>query len=315
MSFFAILLAFLLEQARPLSRDNFVHANLRVWVSWVTRNFDTGRPHHAWLVWSGAVVLPALIASGIHWVVMVYLGWLFAVIWSVAILYLTLGFRQFSSHFTQIRIALVAGDEEESRRLLAIWQQIDANDIPRREIIRHVIEFSILSAHRHVFGVLVCFSVFAAIGMGPAGAIVYRLSDYVARYWKNSSPINGHVVSEASQNLAKTLWRIIDWLPARLTALGFAVVGSFEEAIDRWRNFQSRGLEDNDGLILAATSGAVGINLGEPVLESKSSEGDTPAISQEPQISHLTTIVGLVWRSVVMWMVLLALLTFARLLG
>jgi adenosylcobinamide-phosphate synthase len=36
---------------------------------------------------------------------------------------------------------------------------------------------------------------------------------------------------------------------------------------------------------------------------------------QTPELSHLAVVVGLVWRSVVMWMVLLALLTLARLLG
>ena len=36
---------------------------------------------------------------------------------------------------------------------------------------------------------------------------------------------------------------------------------------------------------------------------------------REAEIGHLRSIVGLVWRSVVLWMVLLALLTLARLLG
>jgi adenosylcobinamide-phosphate synthase len=45
---------------------------------------------------------------------------------------------------------------------------------------------------------------------------------------------------------------------------------------------------------------------------------DTPTQStpgREPEVAHLRSIVGLVWRSVVLWMVLLALLTLARLLG
>ena len=36
---------------------------------------------------------------------------------------------------------------------------------------------------------------------------------------------------------------------------------------------------------------------------------------REPELAHLRSVVGLVWRSVVLWMVLLALLTLARLLG
>jgi TctA family transporter len=38
--------------------------------------------------------------------------------------------------------------------LLAQWRQVDASELPRSEIVRHVIEYSVLAAHRHVFGVL-----------------------------------------------------------------------------------------------------------------------------------------------------------------
>jgi hypothetical protein len=41
-----------------------------------------------------------------------------------------------------------------------------------------------------------------------------------------------------------------------MTALGFAVVGSFEDAMDGWRNHAQNFPEDNDGVILAATAGA-----------------------------------------------------------
>jgi adenosylcobinamide-phosphate synthase len=47
-------------------------------------------------------------------------------LWSVAVLYATLGFRQFSHHFTEIRDALEAGDETLARQLLAQWQRVDA---------------------------------------------------------------------------------------------------------------------------------------------------------------------------------------------
>ena len=49
-------------------------------------------------------------------------------------LYLTLGFRQFSHYFTDIRDALERGDEAEARRLLAEWRHLDASELPRTEI-------------------------------------------------------------------------------------------------------------------------------------------------------------------------------------
>jgi adenosylcobinamide-phosphate synthase len=330
MSFFAILFALLIEQVRPLARSNPIHAGLRAWARWVSRNFDAGKPHHGWVAWCLAVLLPAIGAVAVHWALIALLGWPVAVLWSVAVLYVTLGFRQFSHHFTNIRDALDSGDEARARELLAQWQQVDASELPRSEIVRHVIEYSVLAAHRHVFGVLAWFSVLAAFGFGPAGAVLYRMSEFVVRYWKHRSRTQAQPASPALQSAATRAWHVVDWLPARITALAFAVVGSFEEAIDCWRNYAQRFPDDNDGVVLAATSGAVNVRLGGEALKSSFSPNTSQSFpssgaetmvdtestpGREAEVAHLRSIVGLVWRSVVLWMVLLALLTLARLLG
>jgi adenosylcobinamide-phosphate synthase len=162
--------------------------------------------------------------------------------------------------------------------------------------------------------------------------VLYRMAEFVARYWKYRNRIQAQPASEALQRAATRAWEVIDWVPARITAIAFAVVGSFEEAIDCWRNYAQRFPNDNDGVILAATSGAVNVRLGgevlKPVFAPDSSQGfQAASIGAEPpagtastpgreaEVAHLRSIVGLVWRSVVLWMVLLALLTLARLLG
>ncbi|CAA9392414.1 MAG: Similar to cobalamin biosynthesis protein CbiB [uncultured Ramlibacter sp.] len=332
MTFFAILFALLLEQVRPLARQNPIHVGLRSWARWASRNFDAGRPQHGWITWSVATLGPALAALAIHWLLLLVIGWPAAVAWSVAVLYVTLGFRQFSHHFTAIRDALDAGDEDRARELLAQWQQVDAAELPRREIVRHVIEYSVLAAHRHVFGVLAWFSVLAAFGLGPAGAVLYRMGEFVTRYWRHRSSISSQPASDALQAAAVQAWAVIDWLPARITALAFAVVGSFEEAIDCWRHHAQRFPNDNDGVVLAATSGAVNVRLGGQALRSAFAPNTSQTFSaasvmnpvdpgtestpgREAEPAHLRSVVGLVWRSVVLWMVLLALLTLARLLG
>jgi adenosylcobinamide-phosphate synthase len=197
-----------------------------------------------------------------------------------------------------------------------------------------VIEYSVLAAHRHVFGVLSWFSVLAAFGLGPAGAVLYRMSEFAYRFWQHAGKTSDQPVSPALLSVASRAWAAVDWLPARVTALGFAVVGSFEEAIDCWRNYAQRFPNDNDGVILAATSGAVNVRLGGEALKSAPVMPNQPAgfgsaglqpeatmdssestPGREAEVAHLRSIVGLVWRSVVLWMVLLALLTLARLLG
>ncbi len=156
------------------------------------------------------------------------------------------------------------------------------------------------------------------------------MAEFSSRYRSYKShvlaaPTNQRLMLSAQQAFA---W--IDRVPARLTAAGFAVVGNFEDAIDCWRQQARLWKQDNDGVLLAAAAGAVGIALGgqsAPEMAPDRSrrfdhgalpgdataEGSTPGAP--PQIGHLRSVVGLVWRSMVLWMLLLALLSLANLLG
>jgi len=318
MSLISVLFALLLEQARPLGRGNPIHAAMRAWVRYCSRNLDTGQPLHGWLAWGLAVGMPSGLSLLIYWSLAFWLGWPLAVLWSALVLYASLGFRQFSFHFTEVRDALANDDDALARSLLAQWQHIDTQSWSRSDIIGHVIEYSVLAAHRHVFGVLAWFSVLAAFGLGPMGAVLYRLAEFVTRYWKHKSKTLEQPVSLALQTNAQKAWHWIDSLPARMTVLGFAVVGNFEEAIDGWRRYAAQTNADNDGLVLAATAGAINIQLGTPYAADTPANTGLPSgasLRPSPELAHMAILVGLVWRAVVMWLVLLALLTLARLIA
>ena len=112
MSFFAILFALLIEQARPLKDANFLHTQVRNALSWAVRQLDTGQDSQARWTCVVVVLLPAVFTALMHWALLFWLGWMAALVWNIIILYFTLGFRQFSHHFTEIRDALDAGDED-----------------------------------------------------------------------------------------------------------------------------------------------------------------------------------------------------------
>jgi adenosylcobinamide-phosphate synthase len=329
MSFVAVLFALLLEQIKPLPRNNVVHYSLASWVGWTGRNFDAGKPQHAKVVWDVTVIAPA-VAAALVYIAIAHYSTIAALVFDIAVLYLTLGFRQFSHYFTDIRTALEGGDEPEARRLLAEWRHLDASELPRTELLRHMIEHSLLAAHRHVFGVFFCFIVFSALGLGPAGAVLYRMAEFASRYWAFRSKSLDTPINENLMALSQRLFGLIDHIPARLTAFGFAVVGNFQDAIDGWKRDAGLWKHANEGIILAAAAGAVGVQLGggnapgiTPDRSKTFSSGDGTATFESggsttqgmpPQLGHLGIVVGLVWRSVVLWMLLVALLKLANLL-
>lgn len=329
MSFFAVLLALVIEQLKPLPRNNWIHAALEAWVDWTGRNFDAGKSHHAWIVWAVSVLTPGMCFS-LLFIVIHHYSLILALVFDVAVLYLTLGFRQFSHYFTDIRDALERGDEIEARRLLAEWRHLDASELPRTELLRHVLEHALLAAHRHVFGVFFWFVLLSTLGLGPLGAVIYRMAEFASRWWTYPSKTLGMPANPRLMAVSQRMFSWIDHVPARLTAFGFAVVGNFEEAINSWRRDAALWQHDNEGVILAAAAGAVGVQLG-----GQAAPGVTPERSRTfeaggtglpgtaagsttgapAQMGHLTSVVGLVWRSVVLWMLLVVLLTLANLVG
>ena len=309
MGFFAILIALLLEQVRPLVYNNVAHSALRSWTRTVRRNIDAGHAAQGWIAWLLAVGVPSVVAALIYWALWSFSSVL-GFVWLVGVLYVTLGFRQFSHHFSEIRRALDEGDEALARDKLAAWLQVDASSLPRAELLRQVIQHSVLSAHHHVFGVLVAFVVLWMLGLGPAGAILYRLAEYLSRNWQARADNSR---SPALQAAAAQAWVWIDYLPARTTALGFAVVGNFEEAVASWRSEASTYAPGSDGVVLAATSGALNVRLVQRMGTILESQDVAQAARPDPQLAHLGGVVGLVWRAVVLWMLVLALLSLARL--
>ncbi len=329
MSFFAVLFALLIEQLKPLPRSNVVHESLTAWMRWTRLNFDAGRDAHAAVVWGVTALVPALLAWGV-WLLLGHFSLLLALAWNVAVLYMTLGFRQFSHYFTDIRDALERADAESARSLLAAWRHVDASDLPRPELLRQVIEHSLLAAHRHVFGVFFWFVVLSTLGFGPAGAVLYRRAEVAGRYWAFKSRSDGVPPNDRLIGPSSRLFALLDHVPARLTAFGFAVVGNFEEAVNCWRRDAVLWESGNDGVILASAAGAIGVQLGgreAPEVRAESARAfedsvlpgeisaDGSTTGATPEMAHLRSVVGLVWRSVVLWMLLLSLLSLANLVG
>jgi adenosylcobinamide-phosphate synthase len=318
VSFFAILFAFVLEQARPTPFRGLLHRWSGWWVRACLRNLDAGQPSHGWLFWACAALLPALLAWLVDLGLRSLLGWpghVLAFAWHVAILYMMLGFRQFSHHFTAIRQALDAGDIDAANQLFAQWRgQTNAAPLTQQALLHALMRHATRAAHHHVFGMLIAYVCLAALDLGPAGAVLYFLSHFTYRLLSDHSSIGASVADSAapdsalpgstlaaaapaSLRCATQAWHAVDYMPARLTALAFAVVGNFEEVMDAWRSAtQGQEVLGNESLVLIAMGSAL-------------------SLPESPQLEHLRSLVGLVWRTVVLLLLLIALLTLARLLG
>ncbi|MFN5446647.1 MAG: cobalamin biosynthesis protein, partial [bacterium] len=149
MTLFSILLVLLIEQFRPLRADNPIYAAIRVFAARIEHSFNAGRPEHgrmAWLALMSVLVVPTLL---IYWL-LALVGPLAQFIWSVLIVYLTMGFRHYSHYFTAIQVALNNGELTEARHLLAEWTGHDVRDLDFQDVARLSVENALITTHRHV---------------------------------------------------------------------------------------------------------------------------------------------------------------------
>lgn len=335
MTFLCILFALLIEQVRPLQTDSPVYEGVKDLAARFERGFNADRLAHGRLAWLGmmaVLVIPVLLMHWLAW----RLSPFAAFAWNVLVLYLTLGFRHYSHRFSSIQFALNTGDMQTARTLLADWTGQKTENLGPEHLLRLAIEKALLTSHRHVFGVFFWF----LLPIGPAGAVLYRVADYLARAWNERSEAQ----QGAFGNFAARAFYWIDWIPVRLSATAFAVVGNFEEALFAWRNVAARSRPASGiSILLAAGGGAMGINLERISILSSCSPaaiarisrsptqapGFTAATHDEARLKHgppedltpfsedvptlrtLQSTVSLVWRALVLWLLLLLLLSLA----
>jgi adenosylcobinamide-phosphate synthase len=298
MSLIAIVAALILEQWRPIGDRKAYFALLARWSNWLERSFNAGEARHGLIAWLVAV-LPALaVALAVHYLLL-SVSPLLALAFNVGALYLTLGFRQFSHYFTDLQLAIRAGDVDRARELIGAWRGEPAQHRSREEVIRLAIEEALVASHRHVFGVLFWFMLLP----GPSGAILYRLALYLRRRWQGTG---------AFGRFAEGVHRVLEWPAVRLTAASFAVVGDFEDAVYCWRT-QARDWSDRDaGVVLAAGAGALGVRLGMPLTAIEGVEVRPElGLGEVPDSPTLDSVVGLVWRALVLWVFVILVLVLA----
>lgn len=308
MSLVSLIFALLIEQARPLQYRQIVFVPVSRLADALEGLFNAGERKHgllAWIIGVGGLVL----LTGAVFFALAAINPLLAIAWNVLVLYLTMGFRQFSHFYTDIQLALRMEDLPRARALLAEWRGRSADGLSSSDVARLAIEEALVGAHRHVFGVLVWFVLLP----GPCGAVMYRAAAIFADHWgrREQDPAFGDFGRFAQQ-----AFDFIDWLPLRATASAFAVVGNFEDAVYCWRTQAAKWPDDGLGIILSSGAGALGVRLGMPVVESgELADRAELGTGDEADVDFMQSAVGLVWRAIVLWVVLLLLLGLASLVG
>jgi adenosylcobinamide-phosphate synthase len=323
VALFSLIIALLLEQVLAPNPAGPVGRLLDRWADAVARGCNAGQRSHGVFGWLAAVV-PLVVAGEVVFLLLSSAHALLGLAWSVAVLHFTMGLRRFSRGYGEVLESLRADQLDEARRQLAAWRGQPAAELSSAEVAKAAIEGGLAASHRYAFGVMAWFVFLPALFgtllpgplgtllSGPGGALLYALSARLERRWAGS----GEAIMQNFGSFAGDAFRALDWLPVRLTALSFAIVGDFEDAVYCWRTQAAAWPDRGEGIVLAAGAGAIGVRLGEALhLDGSVALRPELGLGEEADVEHMQGARGLVWRALVLWLLLIGLLTLANWAG
>ena len=230
---------------------------------------------------------------------------IFRFAFDVFVLYLCLDVYRLGKTAGAVSEALEAGELDEANEKLRELTGKAASEKTDVSIARATIEGVLKQGNS-----LIISPIFWFIVLGPFGVVLQRLSCILDMLW-------GH----RYERFAEFGWAaarfddLLEWIPARVTALSYALMGSFEDALHCWRRRVGVWSDINSGPLLASGFGAMHLQIGEPTLEEGEYEERSADFTAVPDAGHVQRVVALVWRVLLLWLVVGILMTVAHLVG
>jgi AmpE protein len=150
---------------------------------------------------------------------------------SIVVLFFSFGPQDIGEDVDEYCTAMEEGDEERIQQTAKAIIESDVPNDPRERM--HAVEEAVcVQANNRLFAVIFWF-----VLLGPLGAWAYRVTDLIRRraVFVESREEESSGTSEQLREAAVTLHGWLAWIPARLTAIGYAAAGNFDTALGAWR--------------------------------------------------------------------------------
>jgi len=255
-------------------------------------NLSNGQQLHRGILAVSIALLPltllAYFISHIDWVTDLF---------SLLILILCIGNKSLYDHAQPIVKALKEGNLDQARKHTS---RIVSRDPATLNIPRAAIESVLENGADSVFAALFWF----LIGGAPA-VLFYRLANTLDAMWGYRSPRYLYF-----GRCAARLDDVLNFIPARLTALSYTLMGNTKTAWHSWQQQAHHWDSPNAGPVMAAGAGALTITLGGPAqYDGQWHQRIYLGSGKEPQHTDIERALTLLHRSIILWLIILLLLS------
>lgn len=244
------------------------------------------------VAWCAAVLPAVAVAAIIAHLLATWSPWV-ATGFSAAMLYLAVGHRSLGEHARAVEAPLRAGDLDTARTMVGRMVSRDTQALDASQVAAAATESVLENGGDAVFGALFWFAV-----LGAPGVVLYRLANTLDAMW-------GYRTARYERFgwAAARIDDVLNYIPARLTALTYAVLGDSRRALRCWRTQAPRWDSPNAGPVMAAGAGALRVRLGGPAPYHGTWE-DRPVLGEgdAPDADAIASALRLVRRGVWLWL-------------
>lgn len=289
MSLIAILISLLIERFLGSLESLRSFGWLQRYSRWLLAKL----PENSWrgplaviLILAGPTALVVLLGYALD-----DLAWLLGFIFSIVVLLYSIGPKDLEAEVEAYVDAMERGDDESANWHASelLCETVEHDNATKNRLIMECILYQ---AHERLLGVLFWF-----VLLGPMGALLFRLCSQLRD--------NQHDSDDDFHAAIERMHHILAWLPVRITALAYALGGSFVEAMHQWREEADSWDDRNRGVLVTAGLGAMRYDSSADLgAEAESNDCKTALIGETMALAR---------RAVLVFLMMLALLILSGL--
>ena len=223
---------------------------------------------------------------------------IFGTLFSIVVLYFAIAPRSLREHAEQVVAAFSAGGLPDARRQVGLMVSRDTSQLDESGISRAAVESVLENGNDAIFAALFWF-----VLAGAPGVLLYRLSNTLDAMWGYRN---------ARYNCfgwaAARLDDVLNFIPARLTALSYALLGHTRSALHCWRQQAAAWESPNAGPVMAAGAGALRVRLGgAAIYHGESEQRPLLGCGMAAGAADIARAVRLVRHTLYAWLIVIAL--------
>lgn len=216
------------------------------------------------------------------------------------LLYFAIGHKSLHQHAWAVTRALNQQDDAAAKLAASYMVSRDSAAI---DAVPATVESVLENGNDGVFGALFWFFI-----AGGAGALAFRLVNTMDAMWGYKTPRYFYYGWAAAR-----LDDVLDYIPARLTALSYALLGNTRLALHCWKTQAPQWDSPNAGPVMSAGAGALSIKLGGAArYQGEWHERPTLGAGSAPVAQDIDRALQLVRHSVWVWLMVFLIITCAR---